>query len=181
VKHFVIAAFMALMAAGPSLAQDTRPPTEAPRVVTAEKEALVRKFFEVGRVARTTEDAMRAMIPLALEEAVQKNPSLTAEHRNALVAAMHESVGPTAAKILDRFVPIYAQAFTTEDLKTIIDFYQTPAAQTLLDKQPQLMASTTDITRELIPEFQVDVLTRFCRKVDCFKAIPDWDPEASAS
>ncbi|HEX5775352.1 MAG TPA: DUF2059 domain-containing protein [Caulobacteraceae bacterium] len=180
-KRFFIAAALALLAVGPSLAQEAPAPSQVEAAVSEEKLALVRRFFDVGRVARTTEDAMRAMIPIAAEQAMQQHPSLTTEHRQALVESMIESVKPTAARILDRFAPIYAQAFTTEELTTIIAFYETPAAQALLDKQPQLMATTTQITRELIPEFEAEMLRRFCGKVDCFSTVPEWAPEANAS
>ena len=62
----------------------------------------------------------------------------------------------------DDFISIYAQTFTEDEMKGIIAFYKSPSGQALLQKQPQLMQKSlelsqkwmTDIIPKIIPAIQ---------------------------
>ena len=64
----------------------------------------------------------------------------------------------TWEKVRDRFIDIYIDVFTEDELNEIIGFYQSPVGQKMLRKMPELieksMQKTQAILQEKMPEFQ---------------------------
>ena len=61
-------------------------------------------------------------------------------------------------KIKNDYIKIYADTFTEKDLKGIIRFYKTPIGQKFIEKTPELMRRSMEISqkqmRELMPKIQ---------------------------
>ena len=61
-------------------------------------------------------------------------------------------------KIKDDYIRIYADTFTEEELKGIVRFYKTPIGQKFIEKTPELMRRSMEISqkqmRELMPKIQ---------------------------
>jgi len=51
-------------------------------------------------------------------------------------------------KMKDEYINLYAETFTEEELKGIIDFYKSPAGQAFSKKQPELMRRTMEMSQE---------------------------------
>jgi len=66
------------------------------------------------------------------------------------------------AKMEGMFVDIYAEVFAAEELEGIIAFYESPAGQKFIAKQPELMAKTMEkmqgVMAELMPAIQKEAM-----------------------
>ena len=51
-------------------------------------------------------------------------------------------------KCKDDYITMYADTFTDEELKGIMDFYKSPAGQKMLDKQPELMRRSMELNQK---------------------------------
>jgi uncharacterized protein len=55
-------------------------------------------------------------------------------------------------KLKDNFISLYVETFTEDEMKGIIGFYKSSSGQALLQKQPQLMQRTIEISQKLVAE-----------------------------
>ena len=73
-------------------------------------------------------------------------------------------------KIKDDYIRIYADTFTEEELKGIVRFYKTPIGQKFIEKTPELMRKSMEISqkqmRELMPKIQkmIKEMKEKCKK-----------------
>ncbi len=58
----------------------------------------------------------------------------------------------------EMYVEIYAEVFTVEEMQAVIDFYKSEAGQKMLEKMPELVRKSMEVTQKQImdkmPEFQ---------------------------
>ncbi|HPA77355.1 MAG TPA: DUF2059 domain-containing protein [Kiritimatiellia bacterium] len=61
-------------------------------------------------------------------------------------------------KIKTDYIGIYAETFTADELKGIIDFYKTPVGRKFIEKQPEMMEKSMRVTQKqmmtLMPKIQ---------------------------
>jgi hypothetical protein len=86
-----------------------------------------------------------------------------AEARQAMAGSMKVTLEKFSwAKMEGMFVEIYAEVFTVEELEGIISFYESPAGQKFIAKQPELMAKTMEkmqtVMAELMPAIQAEAM-----------------------
>jgi len=55
------------------------------------------------------------------------------------------------------FINLYASTYTEEELDGIIGFYKSPVGQKMLEKTPQLMTKSTEITQQKMREVQPEL------------------------
>jgi uncharacterized protein len=55
------------------------------------------------------------------------------------------------------FINLYASTYTEEELDGIIGFYKSPVGQKMLEKTPELMTKSTEITRQKMQEVQPEL------------------------
>lgn len=51
-------------------------------------------------------------------------------------------------ELLEKIIPVYDKYYTTEDLKAVNAFYESPAGQKMLSAMPQIMQDTMKIGQE---------------------------------
>lgn len=78
-----------------------------------------------------------------------------------------ESAIEFTPKIMDRIVPVMAASFTEAEICGLADFYESDIGQSITSKMPAYTAAASEPMATLIPEFQADILARFCSKFDC--------------
>ena len=61
-------------------------------------------------------------------------------------------------KIKEDYINVYSETFTEEELAGIVEFYKSPAGQSFIKKQPELMRRSMEISQkqmmELMPKIQ---------------------------
>lgn len=169
--------------AGLAQAAEPQPPAGHAAAADPEAEALVRRYLAAVHFERNMDNMQAAMLPVVAEQAARQSPSLTAEDRQAIVdivrSVIRERMMP---QMIERMVPLYAQTFSIEELKGLVAFYESPVGRSITDKLPALAPKGAEITRELLPGVQAEVLRRIvvemCAKHACgAKASPK--PSAS--
>jgi hypothetical protein len=72
------------------------------------------------------------------------------EYREKLIdlffAKFHSKIGPT--QILDLAVPIYDEYYTHDEIKGLIQFYETPLGQKLASVQPKMSVELQNVGRK---------------------------------
>lgn len=137
----------------------------SPSIVNAEpaSEELIRELLTATE-ARKILDSLQSQVGTVMRDAVQKSLkgkplSLTEQQR------IEETVGKMSAllqselsweKLEPMYLRLYQELFSAEEIAGVVAFYQTPAGQAFIKKQPELMqrvfVETQAIQRELRPK-----------------------------
>ena len=120
-------------------------------------DAQVDRLMGVMRV-RQTVDAMWPQVQAAQAQAVQQataGTELSAQERAEIDAMLHATNARLREALSwERLQPIYreiyAKTFDAADVEAMIEFYSSPAGQSLLEKMPQLMQNTMAATQKLL-------------------------------
>jgi hypothetical protein len=184
-KPIGVALLMAgALLAGPApvAAQAAASATARPAAVSPKAEALVRCYLAAIHFEKLLDAMMGSMIPVMTDSMGKQYPNLTDQQRSEIGAAVRESMREDfTPKMLERMVPIYAQAFSESELEAMVTFYESPAGQSIMQKTPSLAPKSAEVARDLMPEVQKDVMRRLCAKIDCFGGKPAPPPKASSS
>lgn len=76
-----------------------------------------------------------------------------------LVRLLTEKMGGPGG-MLARMVPVYAEAFSHEEIRQLLAFYQSPVGRKAVGLTPRLMAQGQRIGQEMARELQPDLRTR---------------------
>jgi hypothetical protein len=148
----------------PGSAKDAPKVASAPAISPA-KDALIRRLLELTGAKKN-----------ALEFGQQLGDYLNTMLQRGLPAGEHkQQIGETLVsklmarlssdEMIVRLVPIYDKAFTEQDLKSIVGFYETAAGKRLLEATPMVMEEANDVSekwiRELIPQIMQQMTEQF--------------------
>jgi uncharacterized protein len=72
------------------------------------------------------------------------------EDKAAAAAKMMDEMSKEMSwdNIKDDFITLYAETFTEEELRGLVDFYKSPAGRAFTKKQPELMRRTMELTQK---------------------------------
>jgi hypothetical protein len=117
-------ALLSTVVASTADAQDRQPPKNP------EKEAVIRRILEITKAAELILTTMEASLP------AQKaaNPIIPAVFWDRFAARARAE----SATLIDSLVPVYDRLFTTEDLKELVRFYETPLGKRLIAATPEM-------------------------------------------
>lgn len=96
----------------------------------SEKEVIIRRILEVTKVA----EVMLVAIEGALPAQRATNPTVPAVFWDRFGARVRSE----RQTLIDLIVPIYEKMFTTEELKQLLQFYETPIGRRFIDATPEL-------------------------------------------
>jgi len=103
----------------------------------AEKTALIRQILQVTRAADQVVGAIEATVPAQRAG----NPRIPSVFWDRFLAQARERRG----EFLDSLVPLYSRTFGMAELQALLQFYQSPLGQRLLETQPGLMQESVQI------------------------------------
>ena len=154
---------------------------ENPRRTLAEQllnamnmDGVMEKSFEV----------VKKQMPAFMEQAVkaqgEKIPPEILELQKELMEKVMKLVSDELSweKLKTDFIPLYADTFTEEELKGLLDFYRSPVGQSFSRKQPELMQKSMEISQKMMmkimPEIQklVEELERKAKDAGAAPAAP---------
>ena len=166
-KKFVasaVAAF-ALLSAAPAFAQDAAPAPADPAATVAVQQMFDAMNYRqlMSGVMQQMARNMPAMMRAAAEGSVNNNPRLT-DQQKADALAKIEARLPGAVKSVQSFlsdpaiideilaetVPLYARAFSADEIHQITAFYRTPVGAKLLATTPQLMSEGMQLGQKVV-------------------------------
>jgi hypothetical protein len=148
------------MASGTAMAQATqnppasdaaKPSADTTKVATGiapDKEALIRKFFQVQGTDKLMRETMVSMSTSIRPLLVSSLPA--GEYRDKLIDLFFQKFQSKmdVNQLIGKLIPIYDKYFTSDELEQLIRFYQTPIGQKFLSVLPQTIADTQDIARK---------------------------------
>ena len=102
-----------------------------------EKTAVIRQILIVTHAADQIVGAIEATVPVQRAS----NPRIPAVFWDRFLVQARERRG----EFLDSLVPLYSRTFEVTELKALLQFYQSPLGQRLLDTQPGLMRESVQI------------------------------------
>ena len=102
-----------------------------------EKTAVIRQILVVTHAADQVVGAIEATVPIQRAS----NPRVPAVFWDRFLVQARERRG----EFLDSLVPLYSRTFEVTELKALLQFYQSPLGQRLLDTQPGLMRESVQI------------------------------------
>ena len=122
-------------------------------------DAQLDRLLEVTR----TEQQLEAMIPQieqAQEEMALRLTGGASDTDRAVGSALANSRTAlrrilTWERLRPMYLEVYRNTYESEDIEAITQFYQTPAGQRLLERQPEMVKNTMEAVERLIqPEFE---------------------------
>jgi hypothetical protein len=133
----------------------------------AQRRDLAERYFKAVHIDDTMRRAMASIMPTMIEQATRQTPDLPAGTREAMAEAAQGAAGDLIPKVEARMSEIMAQKFTTEELESILAFYESPVGQKIVEKTAEISSSVGPMMADLMPGVQQDMMRRFCAKVDC--------------
>jgi len=144
-------ALVMMLVAGAMFAEPTSPES---RVAAA-------KLLDVLKIDENFDNSMQQAIQM--QSGMLDQMGLSDEEKSLAQKSMSDSMKVVMdkfswANMKNMFVEIYAEVFTAEELNGVVEFYESPAGQKFVDKQPQLTQVTMQkmqaIMMEMMPEIQ---------------------------
>jgi uncharacterized protein len=143
-------------------------PAPADTATLERKQVLVRRYFSAIDYEKQVDGMMALMLPMVADQAARGSPNMSQKDRAALTEAtrevMREVVTP---KLLEGSIPIYAEAFTEQELIGLVEFYESPTGRAITEGLPAIAPKVADLTRGILPEAMREVITRLCAKIGC--------------
>jgi hypothetical protein len=167
-KKYLLALAVAATLATPGFAQTA--PAIDPAVVPAVKEMMA--AMKVRDVMLATMQQMRQAMPQAMfnsaTQTINANPTMSAERKQQALAQLEKDAPKMRADMdallsdpsliddmLAEMVPLYASAYTVDEIHQLSAFYQSPVGQKMLATAPRLMGQVMEISnRIMMPRFQ---------------------------
>ncbi len=103
------------------------------------------------------------LIPGVVEQSrllyLQQNPGL-GKDLTEIATKIRADLQPRFAELIDAIAKMYADAFTEQDLKDIITFYQSTAGKKLVAEQPKLVDSSMSFAGEWANKLSEEVTAK---------------------
>lgn len=104
---------------------------QSPTAPEAEKVAIIRQILEVTHAAEQVTSAIETSVPAQRAA----NPRIPAVFWDRFLAQTRARRG----EFVDSLIPLYSRSFDLADLKAMLELYQSPFGQRLLQIQPRVM------------------------------------------
>ncbi|MDD5676377.1 MAG: DUF2059 domain-containing protein [Kiritimatiellae bacterium] len=145
----------------------------------ASRRAMAEELLNVMNAQEGIEKSfamVKQMIPAQMEKMKQATgqtnmPSNVSSQTDTIMDMMTQAL--SWDKMKDNYITLYAETFTEEEMKGIIDFYKSSAGQAFIKKQPELMKRSMELTQKL--------MLQIMPKIQAMKKEPQAAPSASTS
>jgi hypothetical protein len=132
---------------------------------TPESQAAAKKLIAVLKMDEQFDETMQQVTKMqsGMIDQMDLSEEEKAESRKMIEASMKTTLEKFSWKKMENmFVDIYAEVLTVEELEGIIAFYESPAGQKFVAKQPELTAKTMEkmqtVMAEIMPAIQAEAM-----------------------
>jgi hypothetical protein len=115
------------------------------RADAASKQAVVKELINVMQMPELMDRTINQMLDLQ----IQQNPQL-APYRDVMLKFFRKYLSWEAVE--PDMIKLYTDTFTEDELKAIVQFYQTPAGQKAIKTLPELMSRGAEIGQRKVQE-----------------------------
>lgn len=107
------------------------------------------------------------MIDQLIEEELAAAPDMPQAERDWMRRNMPTLTLSMVEDIGRQLGPIYADAFTMEELEALVGFYETPMGRSIATKQFAINANSQDVLAGALIRFFQNLETKFCAEFEC--------------
>ena len=160
------AAAAMLFAAAPAVAQNGeagRPPASAAATDAGfdVRKSLALRYLEAAGIQNTMMTALRSMV-----QAIPVD-DVPASRRDAVRALAADAMEEILPEYFDHLAGIYAAEFSHEELRALVDFYESPVGQVIVRKSGMLAARTEELMNWLMPRYDAEIQRLRCERFGC--------------
>ena len=133
-------------------------PTSAGAKIDPAKEAAIRRLMDITQTSKLGDniaDAITTQVRAVMGRTIQQ-PDRLQKFMDTFNQKFTASAPPSA--VTDAAVPIYAQAFSMEDIDGLIKFYESPLGQRVVKVLPQVAQETERAGLQLDQKAAMNVL-----------------------
>jgi hypothetical protein len=123
--------------------------------------ALAKQIFAAQGGAQSAATVMKTMDTAML--AAAKTP----EAKQAMAMVMDKMTTTVVPRLFDEMAGYYAQDFTSDQLRDILAFYQSPTGKAMVANAPVLAQQIGGSMVKLMPALQLSVMDKVCSQVSC--------------
>lgn len=122
----------------------------------SQRRALAEELLTVMKMQDAIEKSFemaKQMIPAQMEKMAQEAGDTNAPaDLQALTGKMMDMIAEEFSwnKLKADYIALYAETFTEQELKDMVAFYKSPAGQAYINKQPELMKRSVELTQKLM-------------------------------
>ena len=151
-------------------------PTVASAEPSAKALALSRRMVVAMHVEETMAPMMRMLMQQQMDMIVAQRKELTDQQKTMLSGVLTEAVGEMMdgglmTRVIEKFVPAYAEVYSEDELQAVVTFYESPIGQSVLKKMPLLGPAASKALTEITPEIQADLGRRVTKKMEGLGAL----------
>lgn len=149
---------LAFAFATPALAQAPKPADPAAL-------AQAKIVLEKSGSAAVGQQMASAILNAQKARLEQANPGKTAEI-NEVVGLMQTEFSKQLPPMIDAIAGIYAQHFTTDELKELSAFYDSPTGRKMVKEMPAILTETMTVAQTFAQKIAVEVMTKLQPELD---------------
>lgn len=158
IRHALLAA-LSSVALLTTLGAQAAAPSQQSLQQLAKLSHIDQMFSETLKNGGVDKQALQNMIRNGLARSGKGFTDLSQEKRDHIVQLVEQfqqkmidsiNTPETRQKVVDTFMQIAGKSYSQEEVKAMIDFYQTPTGQSILKKQPQVARA---VLSQLMPIF----------------------------
>jgi len=131
------------------------------------KQALLQRLDKVINFDSMMDQMSRGMMPAMMQGMRKANPAITDAQAKDLSDIAIAVMAKYTPRMKARMFEVYAETFSEDELRALVEFYETPNGRAVIQKMPLLMQRFAPMMATLIPEIQADMMTAICAKYDC--------------
>ncbi len=163
------AAALLISAAGVSgaHAQTAAPAAAAAETATPAKMALIARLDKAMNFDTMMSTMMGNMMPALIDAQRKAHPEITDAQVKTITDITVSVTQTYVPKMKAAMYQAYAETFTEDELKSIVDFYESPNGQAVLHKMPAVMQKAMPAITAMIPQMQADMMQQMCEKLKC--------------
>lgn len=112
-------------------------------------------------------DELPRMVDQLIEEQLAQSPDMPEAERNWMRRNMPTLTLDMVDDLARQLGPLYAEAFTTEELEALVAFYETPLGRSIATKQFEVGARSQDMLAGVLTRFFERLITKYCQEFEC--------------
>jgi uncharacterized protein len=135
----------------------SQPPATTPEKVDPAKEAAIRHLMDITATSKLGENVssyISSQVQTAMSHTMQ--PDRVPKFMDTFNEKFAAGAPPSA--ITDAMVPIYAKAFSMEDIQGLVQFYESPLGQHVVKVLPQVLEESQTAGMQIDRKIALDVL-----------------------
>jgi hypothetical protein len=154
-------------------------PPSPPAKIDPAKEAAIRHLMDITDTSKLG-DAIQGAIASQVQSVMSR--TIAPDQLQKFMDTFNQKFDASApsSAVTDAMVPIYAQHFSTEEIKGIIQFYESPVGQRLVKEMPAVVQETHTVGAEIDQKAAIDTLRAMSGDYPQLKQMLPPDPNQPA-